>query len=105
MRSMPDDQAKNSPRVVFLNFSAIVTRLLSGVMVGIILLFLFPLVIHFVDDAPSFGYIRRILSVERAMTVAVKQSIPTMIRGKDVTRWIVILGAFVASGALSRTSD
>lgn len=102
---MHNAQAKSSFRLVFLNFSAIVTRLLSGVMVGMILLFLFPLVIHYVDDAPSFGYIREILNVEQGITVAVKRNIPTMIKGKDVTRWIVIFGAFILSGAFSRTGD
>jgi|ERR1051326_117790 class 3 adenylate cyclase len=102
---MQNGQAKTSPRVLLLNFSSIVTRLLSGVMVGVIVLFLFPLVIHYVDDAPSFGYIRAALTVEQAVTVAVKRNIPTTIKGKDLTRWIVILGAFMLSGTLSRSSD
>ena len=49
---------KNSVRVLWADSISIVARVASGVMIGIILLFLLPLITPYIEDALSFGYIR-----------------------------------------------
>lgn len=102
---MQNGSLKSSPPPTLLNLGSIVTRLLSGVMVGVMLLLLLPLVIRYVDDAQSFGYIRAAMTIEHAITHAVKASVPTIIDGKDMTRWIAIVGAFILSSLFTRASN
>ncbi len=89
---------------LFCQSCSVVARVLSGVMVGVILLFLFPLLVPYLENADSYGYIRSAVSAEKSMTRIVKNNIPTKVNGTDVTRWIVVATAFFASGALGRTS-
>jgi len=93
-----------SGKITGLQFGSIVTRLLSGVMVGMILVFLLPLVLPFVDDAMQYSYLRSAVIVERSITAAVKHGIPTKFAGVDMSRWIIILIAFVTSSWLSGIS-
>jgi len=74
-------------------------------MIGIMLLFFLPIVVPFIDDATSFRFIRSALIAEREISVLVKKNIPTKVSGKDVTRVIVIIGTFILSGSLNRTSQ
>jgi len=93
-----------STKMRWLHTVSISTRIMSGVMVGIIILFLLPLVIPFIEDAAQYGYIRSALFIERAITAGVKYNIPTKIAGKDMSRWIIIITAFFLSSWLSGVS-
>lgn len=97
---MHTNSSKRSPGILLLLFSSRVLRVLSGVAIGMILVFLLPLAIPFVEDATTFGYVRSALMTEQVITAAVKQSIPTKIAGKDMSRWIIIAGLFTASSIL-----
>ena len=101
---MSSESATVTPAVVFWSVLATITRVMSGVMVGILLLFLLPLAVPYLENAQSFGYIRSALAAEKAVTVVVKQSVPTKIKGTDVTRWIVVVGAFLLTGTLGRAA-
>jgi class 3 adenylate cyclase len=91
--------------MLFLHISSLVCRLLSYVMIGICLLVVLYLVSPYLENATSFNYIRVALSAEQGIYTAVKSNFPTKIGGKDMTRWIVILGAFIISGSLSSASE
>jgi len=93
-----------SKKITSLQFISIITRLLSGVMVGMIILFLLPLILPYIDDALQYSYIRSAVVVERSITAAVKHGIPTKIAGMDMSRWIIVLIAFFLSSWLSGIS-
>ncbi|MBI1806151.1 MAG: adenylate/guanylate cyclase domain-containing protein [Ignavibacteria bacterium] len=90
--------------MVFLTSSSIAARILSALCIVIMVLFLLPLVVSLFDNAKSFRYIQSALDIEHMMSTAVRQSIPTKIGGKDMTRWIVVVGIFILSGTFSRAS-
>src|SRR6266852_4381741 len=92
-------------KIKWFNTISVSARILSGTMVGIIILFLLPLVIPYVEDATEYGYIRSALAIEHAITVGVKHGVPTKIAGKEIARWLIILFAFVTSGWLSGVSS
>ncbi len=91
--------------MTFYAASSILMRVLSGVMVGLIIVMLVPLVVPYLDNAKSFTYIRSALSVEDAIEQFFRQSIPTKIAGKDVTRWIAIVLFFILSSSFSRSGE
>ena len=101
---MSSEPSSTSPAIIFYQLLSIATRVMSGVMIGILLLFLLPLAVPYLEDAGSFGYITTALAAEKSMTAIVKARIPTKVKGTDVTRWIVIAGAFILSGSLGRAS-
>jgi class 3 adenylate cyclase len=102
---MDTGKPKKSSKVIFYELSSIITRILSGVMVGVILLFLLPLIVPYLEDAKSFGYIRSALAAEQGITNIVKENVPTKVKGTDITRWLVIVVAFLLSGSFSRASE
>lgn len=95
---------KNSVRVLWANSISIVARVASGVMIGIMLLFLLPLITPYLEDASSFGYIRGALLVEKVITTGVKKNVPTRIGGKEMARPMIIVTAFLLSGWLGSSS-
>jgi class 3 adenylate cyclase len=88
----------------WLQFISITARLLSGVMVGIIIVFLLPLVLPYVEDATHYSYIRSAIIIERSITAAVKSGVPTRIAGTDISRWLTILLAVIGSSWLGGVS-
>ncbi len=94
-----------SRKIIWLTSLSVSTRVLSGMMVGVIILFLLPLVIPYVENATDYGYIRSALAIEHAITVAVKHGVPTKFAGKEMARWMIIIFAFVTSGWLSGVSS
>ncbi len=85
--------------------SSVVMRILSGVMIGLIIIMLVPLVVPYLDNAKSFSYIRSALDIEAAIEHFFRQSIPTKIAGTDVTRWIAIVLFFILSSTFSRSGE
>lgn len=96
---------KQSSKIVLLNSFSVTTHILSGMMIAIMLLFIAPIILPYFHNATSFIYIRSLLRIERAISTLVKNTIPTTIGGKDMTRLIVIVGMFILSGTVSRTSE
>jgi class 3 adenylate cyclase len=101
---MSTETPATPPAAMFYASVATVARILSGVMVGVLLLFLLPLAVPYLENAQSFGYIRSALAAEKAVTQVVKETIPTKVKGTDLTRWIVVFGAFILSGSFGRTA-
>ena len=101
---MPTESPSISLLGIFYQACAIITRVLSGVMIGVILLFLLPLLVPYLENADAYSYIRSAVAAEKSMTRIVKLSVPTKVNGTDVTRWIVVAGAFFISGVLGRAS-
>ncbi len=91
-----------SPTSILLTFCALVARALGILSLAVILLFLLPLAIPYLSDATSYSYINYALRLEHTLTSAVRSSIPTVIRGHNMTRWIVIAGMLILSTVFSR---
>jgi class 3 adenylate cyclase len=100
-RFIPDETTK----IGLLHTCSAVTRIISGIMIGIMLLFLVPLVLPYFENAKSFIYIRSLLKIEHAISTLVSNNVPTKLAGRDVTRAIVVIGMFVFSGTISRVSE
>lgn len=96
---------KDSTRIAALRVGSAGARILHGVTVGVVLLYLVPFLALLADDAGKFRYIQSALTAERAVSDAVRATVPTRYGGKDLTRFIVIAGALLAGGIFSRTSD
>lgn len=92
-------------KLVLLKLTTVLMRLLSICMIVLIVLFLLPLVVPYLKNATSFGYIQTGLTAETAMENAIRKCIPTVISGKDITRWIGILLALVLSSTFGRSSE
>lgn len=102
---MSSEHSKTAPVILFYQSLSVAARVLSGVLIGILLLFLFPLLVPYLENAASFGYIQSALSAEKAIGTFVKDHVPTKVKGTDITRWIVVAAAFLLSGSLGRLSD
>jgi class 3 adenylate cyclase len=81
------------------------TRVLHGVTIGVVLLYLIPFIAQFADDAESYSYIKASLVAERTISDAVRETVPTRFAGKDLTRLIVIVASLITGGMLNRTGD
>ncbi|MBI1803608.1 MAG: guanylate cyclase [Ignavibacteriae bacterium] len=102
---MNGNDPSTSPRLVLLNFYSTIMRLLSGVMVGLILLFLLPVITPYLENAHEFRYIRSALTVQAALEQGVRSSFPTKIAGKDMSRWLAILAFFILSSSFSKSGE
>lgn len=60
-----------------------------------IVIFLLPLAVPYIKNALSFQYIRTAINIEKAISSYVRDIIPTKIAGRDLTRWIIIIAAFI----------
>jgi class 3 adenylate cyclase len=76
-------------------------RLLGIGTIVAIVIFLLPLAVPHIKNALSFKYIRVALDIEKSVSLFVQDIIPTKIAGKDMTRWIVIMAAFLLGGSFS----
>ena len=92
-------------RIYYLNTISILTRIASGIAIGILLLCIVPMIVPYVDNANSFQYVRSALTAELAINTIVKQNIPTKIGGRDMTRWIIIVGMIILSSSLGGWSE
>ena len=101
---MGNNKLGSTSRTALLRFSSIVARVLSILCIAVIFISLLPLVVPFFDNAKSFGYIQSALDFDHSISTIVKQNVPTKIGGKDMTRGIVVIGMFILSSVLSRSS-
>ncbi len=92
-------------RMAFYTSMSVVMRILSGVMIGLLLVMLVPLFVPYLDNALSFSYVRTALAIENGIEHLLKDNMPTKIAGKDVTRWIAIVAFFIISSSFSRSGE
>ncbi|PYS06539.1 MAG: guanylate cyclase [Acidobacteria bacterium] len=76
---------------------SVFARIMGAIMIGVALLFLLTVVLQYFEGASNFGYIRSMLAVEKVVSTAVRDTIPTKIGWKDLTRWIIIAVASTLS--------
>jgi len=76
--------------------------LLQAALVLTVIIFLLPLAVPHISNAESFQYIRTAMNIEKAMSLFVQQHFPTVVAGKDITRWLVIAAALLLVFAISR---
>ena len=62
---------------------------------AIIVIFLMPLAVPYIDNALSYKYIEMALSTEESLSSYVQTIMPTRVAGKDITMWIFIAAAIV----------
>ena len=91
--------------MIALRTGSALLRILHGVMIGIVLLYLVPWLAMASDNAGNFGYIRKALDAEAALSAMVREAVPTMFRGHDLTRIIVIVVSLFVGGLFGRAAD
>jgi class 3 adenylate cyclase len=84
---------------------SIIGRTLSWLAIVVLLLFLFPLVVPYFDKSSSHPYAQTALIAERTLDGLVEQAIPTTIAGRDMSRWIVVVGMLLFSRVLSWSAE
>jgi class 3 adenylate cyclase len=96
--SMGQTKTKGFLRILPYTAIRIIAGLLGICCLFLILIFLLPLAVPYIHDARSFQYIKTAMSIERSISSFVQHIIPTKIAGKDMTRWIIIVVAFILYG-------
>lgn len=94
-----------SPAILWYRFISVITRIMGGVMIGIVLLFLITLIVPYMEGAANHSYIRSMLGLEQAISSFVKDNVPTRIAGRDLTRWVIIIVAFMMSSWFNTVSS
>src|SRR3989304_8858603 len=102
---MEQVQATKSLRILLYKAMILFMRLLGIGTIVAIAIFLLPLAVPYIKNALSFKYIRIALDIEKSVSLFVQDIIPTKIAGKDVTRWIVIVAAFLLGGSFSNLKE
>ncbi|HUL44179.1 MAG TPA: guanylate cyclase [Bacteroidota bacterium] len=80
-------------------------RILSVLAICVIIVSLLPLIIPYFDNATSFRYVRLILAADEGIRTVLKTNVPTIVAGRDISRWIVVFVMFVLSGIFSTWSE
>ncbi len=97
---------RNPPlKIIFIYAMAIITRIIAWLSVGMLLIFLLPLVIPYIKDASSYSYITTALSVQHKIEIFIKSIIPTIIGGKDRVTWIGAGGGFLLNMIFSPLAE
>lgn len=102
---MKTEKEKKSVRVRSLSITSRIIRACSVCFMLLMLLFIAPLLLQYLEDATSYRFARWIIETDKNLLVIVKENIPTKIAGKDMSRWISIVGLFIISGSLTRMSE
>ena len=93
---------KHTFKITYLELSSALAKAFSIVAFILLLLTIVPLIIPFFTNASSFGYIRTLLVIDQKVISFIKTNIPTIIAGKDLTRWFMGVGFFILTSAFSR---
>jgi class 3 adenylate cyclase len=84
-------------------------RILAGLLgiccLFLIVIFLLPLAVPYIHNAPSFQYIKTAMSIEKSISSYVQHIIPTKIAGKDMTRWIIIVAVIILYGTFANMKE
>ena len=102
---MGQTKTKVSLRILPYTVIRIIAGLLGICCLFLILIFLLPLAVPYIHDARSFQYIKTAMSIERSISSFVQHIIPTKIAGKDMTRWIIIVAAFILYGTFANMKE
>lgn len=102
---MNEIKVRKSPKLFLLIIYSTIARILSGICVGLVLLSIFPLITPYLDEAESYQFLKSAIASEKILRSTVKENIPTKIGGKDMSRWIMVIGFFFLSGTFSRIAD
>jgi class 3 adenylate cyclase len=102
---MLNDKPKKSLTIISLSILSRTARIFGILSILFMFAFIAPLILHYVQDATSYKFTRTLLDVDSKITFIVKENIPTKIGGKDMSRWIMIIGMFILSGIFSRASE
>ena len=78
------------------------TVLVQAAVVLTVFIFILPLAVPYIGNAESFQYITKAMNIEQTMSSFVHGHFPTVIAGKDITRWLVIAAALLLGFAVSR---
>ena len=82
--------------MIIILFMRLVMPLIIISALAIIVIFLMPLAVPYIDNALSYKYIEMALSAENYLSSYAQTIIPTKVAGKDITMWIFIAVAIVA---------
>jgi hypothetical protein len=84
-------------------------RILAGFLgiccLFLIVIFLLPLAVPYINNALSFQYIKTSMNIEKSISSYVQHIIPTKIAGKDMTRWIIIVVACILYGTFANMKE
>lgn len=83
----------------------IITRLLNILIIGLVLLMIIPLILPIFDEATSFAYIDYLLKTDQTIRSFVSQNIPTSIKGRDISRFIIIFIGLILKIMLGGLSE
>jgi class 3 adenylate cyclase len=72
-----------------------------ALLIGV-LFFLLPVALPYLEGATSHRYIQQALAIDRSVQAFVKQHVPTVVAGKDVGRWMIVVVLFLLGGTFSR---
>lgn len=96
---------KNPPLIIILQIVWVFLKILSIICILIFLLGIFCFLTNYLENAESYKYIKILTTFEGGIREIIRDSIPTKIGGKDMSRWFLIIGMFLLSGTFSRFSD
>jgi len=77
-------------------------RLFSIAALLVAVFFLLPLGVPYLDNAETYRVVRRILAIDKEATDFVRGLMPVKLGGHDLSRWILIVLAFIVSRVFSR---
>src|SRR5262245_44228828 len=79
-------------------------RFVGAILIGVALLFLLTFILPYFEGASNFGYVRSMLALEKVVSTAVRDTIPTKMGGIDLTRWIIIVVVLTLSSCCDALS-
>jgi len=102
---MGQTTTKGSLRILPYTGIRILAGLLGICCLFLIVIFLLPLAVPYIQNAHSFQYIKTAMSIEKSISSYVQHIIPTKIAGKDMTRWIIIVVTFLLYGTFANMKE
>ena len=92
---MPHKTRKKTAKTIFFRIMFVLSQSLWILSMAGLILFLIPLVIPYLDSPLSFQYIERAMEFDNTVSSFVQSVIPTVVFKKDLTRWIIVVAAFL----------
>jgi class 3 adenylate cyclase len=102
---MASGGANDTVLTLFYRVTSLAMKVVSLLAIAVLLLSFLAMVVPYLEGAQSFRLIGMATEAERQIGTLVRETIPTRIGGKDLTRIIVIIGMFILSGTFGRASE
>lgn len=99
---MEPNKASYARSISHYNTIILLMRLLQAGVIVMILIFLLPLAVPFIENAKSFQYIRAALNMDKSVYNFVNTVVPTKVAGRDITRVIMLAASFVLMMIIGR---